>query len=246
MVISPYIFSKVKREPFFSDASLGDQLALEITPKAFEPVYMGSFAVAVFSFAVFNDSVNIAFGGDSGVDSQGVAEDSGTSFYPCVYEGNKRFSFYVWNHFSPDLAASAKDAEHGSLCRPSASFRAAEPNGLPLVPPLASEIGLVNLYEAAEDLRDILGHCRPYQQQSPQNTLPVEPCFSSRCMAGKTFQKRHRYASPLRCRKSKGKTAGLPLVFATSATTLFPSNDVGFRKFATRTFMPFCHATYVS
>lgn len=198
MVISPDIFSKVKRESFFSDASLGSQLTLEVTPKTFEPVYMSSFAVAVFSFAVLDGSVNITLGGDSGVDSQGVGEDSGTSFYPCVYKGKQRSGLNVRNYFSPDLAAPAKDAEHRSLCRPSASLRAADPKGLPLVLPLASDIGLVNLYGAAEDLGNVPGHCIPYQKQSPQNTLSVEPGFKGCRMAGKTLTKRHRYASPLR------------------------------------------------
>ena len=43
-----------------------------------------------------------------------------------------------------------------------------------------------------------------------------------------------------------GKKSEVKLVSATSTTTLFPSNDIGFRKFATMTFMPFCHAACVS
>lgn len=246
MIISPDIFGKVKRKPFLSDTAFGGQLSFEVAPEAFESVYVGSSAVAVFPFTVINEPVDVSLCSDSGVTFPCVGEDSGTSLYPCVYKGDKRFGLNVRDHLGPHLAAPAKDAEHRSLCCPSAAFRASDLMGLPFVLPLATEIGLINLYSAAENFRDVLGHSLSYQKQGPQNTLSVEPSFKGYSVAGEAFEKRHRYASPLRCRKSEGKTVRLPFISTTSATTLFPSNDVGFRKSTTRTFVPFCHATYVS
>jgi hypothetical protein len=116
MVISPNIFTKVKRKPFFSDSSLHRQL------EAFKTVDVCSSAIAVVSLAMFNKTVNISFGSDSSITLQCVRENRRASFHPRFYEGNKSSRLNVRNHFRPNLIASAQDTENALIGCPPAPF----------------------------------------------------------------------------------------------------------------------------
>jgi len=224
MIISPYIFCHIKRNTFFSYTPFGYEPSFEVTPESLKTVYVAALAVAVFAYTMLYESVNVAFGGDAGVTIEGIGTDHGSTLNPATDKGNERLGLNIGDHLGPYLAASAKDTEDRGLSRASASSGAPGPLRLTFISPLASQIGLVNLYSTAEDLEDILGHNLSYQEKSTQNTSAFKSDFKGYIMAWKAFKKRHQKGTPFRCRQSEGQTTRLPLISAPHATVLFPPN----------------------
>jgi len=198
MIVSPYIFSQVKRESFFSYSPFGGQSSLEVAPKSFKAVYVAALAIAVFALTMFYESVDIAFGSDAGITVKGVGTHNRTTLNPATYKRNKRFGLNIGDHLGPYFAASAEDAEDWGLPSAPAAQGASGLLGLALVSPLATEIGLVDLDDAAENLGNIEGHYLPYEEKSTQNTPAFKTNFKGYIMSWKPFKKRHQNGVPSR------------------------------------------------
>ena len=246
MIISPYILSKIKGKAFSTDTTLGCQPALEITPKAFKPIYVIAFTITIFLLSMLNDPVDIAFGSNASITFPGIRTDYGTTSNSLTYQGKQRFGFSIGNHLSPYLTISAQDTKHGSFLSASSSLGLDCLLALPFVFPLAAYIGLIYLYNAAKDVGDILSHSFSYVKQCSQNTLTLNARFLCNTLSRKTLQKRHHYHSPFRCLQSEGQTVGLPLIFTSDTTTLLSPNYIAFAIRTSRTFMSLCHATTLS
>jgi len=122
MIISPDILSKVKGKTFFPNPSFGSKSPFQISPKAFQTIYVISLAVSIFTFTMFCHPVNISFYSNPGVALPSIRAYGGTSPNPLFYKGDKSFSFYVLNNLCPDLSTSAQDPkDRGFLCS-SSSF----------------------------------------------------------------------------------------------------------------------------
>jgi len=57
MVISPDIFSKVKGKTFFPNFSFSSKSPFQISPKAFQTIYVISLAVSIFTVTMFYQPV---------------------------------------------------------------------------------------------------------------------------------------------------------------------------------------------
>ena len=246
MVISPYIFSKIKRQSFSSDAAFSCKPSFQIPPKALKPIYVIALTIAIFLLSMLNDPVDITFGSNARITLPGIRADYGPTSNPLTYQGKQRFGFSIGNHLSPYFTISAQDTKHRSFLSASSPLGLYCPLSLPLVSPLATNIRLINLYSSAKDFRNILNHSFSHVKQCSQNTLTLNPRFLCNTLSGKTLKKRHHYRSPFRCLQPEGQTVGFPLIFTSDTTVLLTPNYIAFAIKTTRTFMSLCHATTLS
>lgn len=121
MIISPHIFSKIKRQSFFSDAAFSCKPSFQIPPKSLKPIYVLALTITIFIFAMFHYSVYIAFSSNASITFPGIRADYGTTSNPLTYKGKQRFGFGIWNHLSPYFTFSAQDTKHRSFLSASSS-----------------------------------------------------------------------------------------------------------------------------
>jgi hypothetical protein len=95
MIISPHILSKVKRKAFLPDSPFCSKSPFQVTPKTFQAVYVISLAIGIFTFTMFYQSVNIAFGSNTCVALPGIRTHGGTPLHSLFYKGKKRICFYI-------------------------------------------------------------------------------------------------------------------------------------------------------
>jgi len=246
MIISPDIFSKVKGKTFFPNSSFGSKSPFQISPKAFQTIYVISLAISIFTFTMFYHPVNISFCSNPGVALPGIRAYGGPSPNPLFYKGDKSFSLYVLNNLGPDLSTSTQDPkDRGFLCS-SPSFRFSFFLCSLFVLPLPSQIGLIHFYRTTEYVRNIFYHHPSYQKQSPQNPFPFQTNFCGNIVTGQPLEKGHQKRSPFRCLESEGKMVQFPFVLTSYTTAFLTPNYIAFAVQTTRTFMSFCHATTLS
>ncbi len=158
MIVPPDILGQVKRQALFPDAPFGSQLALQISPEAFQAIDMVSGPVAVLAFAVFHDPMDIALGCNPGIASPGIGADDRAVLDLFADEGQKGLGPDIGYDLCPDLATPAEDTEDWGLAGSSSSLGGFGALGSSLVLPLATQVGFVHLYDAAEDFWDIVRH----------------------------------------------------------------------------------------
>lgn len=146
MIIPPHILSKIKREPFLSNASFCSKSPFQVTPKAFKAIYVISLAIGIFTFTMFYQSVDIAFGSNTCVALPGIRAHGGTPLHSLFYKGNKRICFHVLDNLCPDLSTPAQDTKNRGLLGSSASFYDPYSLCFPFVFPLPSQVGFIHFY----------------------------------------------------------------------------------------------------
>jgi len=87
MIIAPDIFSQVKGQSFFPDATFCGKASLQVSPEPFKPVNVAPLAITVLSGMVFYQAMNIAFGSNTGVTLPCIRTDDTSSFYPSRDQG---------------------------------------------------------------------------------------------------------------------------------------------------------------
>jgi hypothetical protein len=93
LIISPDIFSKIKRQSFSSDTTFSCKPSFQISPKSLKPIYVIAFTIAIFLLPLVNDPVDIAFGSNSSITFPGIRADYGPTSNPLTYQGKQRFGF---------------------------------------------------------------------------------------------------------------------------------------------------------
>lgn len=246
MIISPYIFSKIKRNSLFYNTSFRGKFSFKVSPKTFKSIYVSSLMVAVFSFAMLNKTMDIPSGSNTGITLPSIRANDGTSFYLFSDERHKGSGFYITYNFSPHLAASAQDAKHRGLKSPSASFSLYLPMFLAFVLPLAAYVCLIYFNRSRKDFWNIFSHAAANFEQSPVDTPAVNPCLNADSLAANSVQKPFEDSIPLFALKMKGKTIMPPFVFTTCATNLpSPYNINFFKRTSGTNFFVFHAAKYI-
>ncbi len=113
MVISPNIFSKIKRKAFSSNSSLSCQSSFKITPKAFKPIYIITFTITVFIITLLYYPMNIAFSSNPSIAFPSIRAYNGTLPNPLTYKGQTArrlliFALYTATLFAPNYIAFTK------------------------------------------------------------------------------------------------------------------------------------------
>ena len=173
MVISPNIFSQIKGQSFSSDATLGCQFSLKISPESLKTIYVGTLFITVLTFAMSYQTMNITLCCNAGIALPCIREDNGTSFYSLTNQGDEGFGLYIRHYLSPNLTASTENAKNRSLQCATTTFGLHFLLALAFILPLTSNIGFINLNHATKYFRNILRHYQSHYRQSSQNSLPV-------------------------------------------------------------------------
>lgn len=246
MVISPNIFSQIKRQSFFADTTFGRKFSFKISPESFKSVYVITLLIGIFSFAMFYQAMNVAFSRDTRIAFPGIRANDRTSFNPSTNQRHKGLGFNIRNNLSPYLAASAEDAKHRRFESAPASFGLFFPLALAFVFPLAAYVGLINFNRSTEDLRDISAYRYPDFSQGAQDTPAINTCFITNGLAAEASQKPLDNLHPFPTTQIQRQRQRIPFVF-TACTAVFPSSDnIDFSQRTFRTSFVAFHATILS
>ena len=107
MIIAPDIFSQVKGQSFFPDATFCGKVSLQVSPEPFKPVNVAPLAITVLSGIVFYQAMNIAFGSNTGV-----------RFWPILAELSAKVTFLAsirnhnWSNASSPVGLSTISRNH--------------------------------------------------------------------------------------------------------------------------------------
>ena len=96
MIITPNVFSKIKRKSFFTNAPFSCKFSFQVSPKSFKSIYMISLTIAIFAFTMFYQPMDIAFGSNTSVTFPSVRINYRTTLNPLSYKEYKGFSFNIW------------------------------------------------------------------------------------------------------------------------------------------------------
>jgi len=165
MIISPDVLSEVERESRAPDAALRSELALEVSPEALKAVNMPSLPVAVLTFRMINQSVDVPLHGDTGIPTPPIGVDRRSLPDLPLDEGVKVFGFNPVDQLSPDLPVPTQDTEGRLFRGATATFSTLFSGLFPPVFPLSAQVRFVHLDDPAEHGRHIEGHRSAEKQQ---------------------------------------------------------------------------------
>ena len=246
MVISPHIFSQIKRQFISSDAAFSSKPSFQVSPESFKAVYVTAVFIAIFSLAMFYQAMNISFRGDSRIASPSIRANDRTAFYSSANQRHQSFGFYIRHSLSPDFTPSAEYPKHRSFQSSSASLGLLSPLALAFIFPLTANVGFINFHNSAKDLRDITRHRQPHFVQSPQDTPAVNTCFNADGCTAESPQKPLQNFDPLFTTQIQGQPLRIPFVFTSGASPLCSSDGIDYfkRTFGTNFFK--FHATIIT
>jgi hypothetical protein len=163
MVIPPDVFRQVERQSLPSDAALGRQ-----------PVDVAPLAIAEGLVVVVHQPVDLASGRNPSIADEGVRADHRACGDALAEQGQQRLGLHVGDHLGPHLPTPAQDAKDGLLGPTTASLRALGTLSPPPVAPRSPQIGFIDLHHAREDWGYVPHHSLAHQEQSPQNSFPLQ------------------------------------------------------------------------
>ena len=122
---------------------------------------------------MIHQTVNIPFRCNPGIGLPGIGADNRTRRDLLTYQGLESSCFYIIPNFCPDSTVTTEDPEYWLLLCSSPSFGSLIPDNLSFIPPLTSEIGLINLDSTREDIRNIFDKNLPDDCESAENSSPL-------------------------------------------------------------------------
>jgi hypothetical protein len=72
MVKTPYIFSRIQRNPFSSNSTFGDQMPLEISPEPYKAIDASALGIGEFAFATVYQTIHTPASRNISVPSPGI------------------------------------------------------------------------------------------------------------------------------------------------------------------------------
>ena len=246
MIISPHIFSQIKRQPYSPDTSFSSKPSFKISPESLKAIYVIAVFIAILTFTMFYQTMDITFCSDASVAFPRIRADNRTFLYSMTNQRHEGFCFNIRNYLSPNLAASTQYSKYRGLERSSASSRLGFPLALAFVFPLTAYVGLINFNRSTKDRRDISGHNQTYFGQSTQNTPTINPCFIADTGAADASQKPLQNFDPFFTAQVKRQPMRIPLIFTASTPMLSSSNNIdSFERTSWTNFLRF-HATIIA
>jgi len=197
MIVSPDVFTKIQRQFLLSNSSLWGEFPFKVSPESFQSIDMIPLSISVLSFSMIHQTVNVPFRCDPGIRLPGIGTDNRSGRYIPAYQRLDGSCFYIIHHFCPNGTVPAEDPEYWLLLRSSPSFGSLIPNHLSFIPPLTSEIGLIDLDSTGEDVRDILGEYLPDDSKSSENSSPFNRCSKRDRLAALFQEEPEDYFFPL-------------------------------------------------
>ena len=173
MIVAPDILSKIEGQPFSADSPFGCQTPLEITPEALQAVDVAPLPIAE-RLAVVHKPVDVAPRCDARVAGKGVRADDGATLHALVQERQQRLGFHVRYHLRPHQATSTQDPKDSLLSGSTAPLRALNTLCQAPVAPGTSQVGLVDLHHAGEDMGNVPDHGLAHHDQGSQDSLSLQ------------------------------------------------------------------------
>ena len=87
MIITPHIFSQIKRQSFSTNTTFSCQSSLKVSPETLKTIFMIAFFVAIFTFTIFYQAVYITFGCNTSIALPTIRIDYTASLYSTEIRG---------------------------------------------------------------------------------------------------------------------------------------------------------------
>ena len=242
MIVAPDILSKIEGQPFSADSPFGCQTPLEITPEALQAVDVAPLPIAE-RLAVVHKPVDVAPRCDARVAGKGVRADDGATL---VQERQQRLGFHVRYHLRPHQATSTQDPKDSLLSGSTAPLRALNTLCQAPVAPGTSQVGLVDLHHAGEDMGNVPDHGLAHHDQGSQDSLSLQAGLLGNHLGTLPQDEPAQQSPPLPWRQPKRQRPGHPLVVAGCTTTLTSPNAPALGVLTSRAPNLPSHATILS
>ncbi len=245
MIVAPDILSKIEGQPFSADSPFGCQTPLEITPEALQAVDVAPLPIAE-RLAVDHKPVDVAPRCDARVAGKGVRADDGATLHALVQERQQRLGFHVRYHVRPHQATSTQDPKDSLLSGSTAPLRALNTLCQAPVAPGTSQVGLVDLHHAGEDMGNVPDHGLAHHDQGSQDSLSLQAGLLGNHLGTLPQDEPAQQSPPLPWRQPKRQRPGHPLVVAGCTTTLTSPNAPALGVLTSRAPNLPSHATILS
>ena len=245
MIVAPDILSKIEGQPFSADSPFGCQTPLEITPEALQAVDVAPLPIAE-RLAVVHKPVDVAPRCDARVAGKGVRADDGATLHALVQERQQRLGFHVRYHLRPHQATSTQDPKDSLLSGSTAPLRALNTLCQAPVAPGTSQVGLVDLHHAGEDMGNVPDHGLAHHDQGSQDSLSLQAGLLGNHLGTLPQDEPAQQSPPLPWRQPKRQRPGHPLVVAGCTTTLTSPNAPALGVLTSRAPNLPSHATILS
>ena len=245
MIVAPDILSKIEGQPFSADSPFGCQTPLEITPEALQAVDVAPLPIAE-RLAVVHKPVDVAPRCDARVAGKGVRADDGATLHALVQERQQRLGFHVRYHLRPHQATSTQDPKDSLLSGSTAPLRALNTLCQAPVAPGTSQVGLVDLHHAGEDMGNVPDHGLAHHDQGSQDSLSLQAGLLGNHLGTLPQDEPAQQSPPLPWRQPKRQRPGHPLVVAGCTTTLTSPNAPALGVLTSRAPNHPSHATILS
>ena len=163
-----------------------------------------------------------------------------------VQERQQRLGFHVRYHLRPHQATSTQDPKDSLLSGSTAPLRALNTLCQAPVAPGTSQVGLVDIHHAGEDMGNVPDHGLAHHDQGSQDSLSLQAGLLGNHLGTLPQDEPAQQSPPLPWRQPKRQRPGHPLVVAGCTTTLTSPNAPALGVLTSRAPNLPSHATILS